>query len=114
LPQSADVQVPVLPGVPPVSRVVAQFASVPVCGADEAKYLPVKWWCFPATAAPAGLAAAKPRVVMVAPAAAAVKNALVMRLGIWILPFLELRGQVVTSAGLGRPVPDLPCEELPR
>ena len=42
-------------------------------------------------AAPAGLAA-RPRVVMVAPAAAVAKNALVMRLRIWILPFLNCRG----------------------
>jgi hypothetical protein len=42
-------------------------------------------------AAPAGLAA-MPRVVMVAPAAAVAKNALVMRLRIWFLPFLDCRG----------------------
>jgi hypothetical protein len=40
--------------------------------------------------APAGLAA-RPKGVM-APAAAVAKNALVMRLGIWILPFLDCRG----------------------
>jgi hypothetical protein len=64
---------------------VSAFALVATCGADGVK-------CSPPAAAPAGLAAAKPKVVMVAPAAAVAKNALVMRLGIWILPFLDCRG----------------------
>jgi hypothetical protein len=63
-------------------------------------------------AALAGPAAAKLRLVMVAPAAAAVKSALVMRLRIdSILPF-RLPGPGVTSDGLwggdARPVPGLP------